>query len=114
MSEARDKCRPVTLPSGVTIRLCGRPEPGPQDVAALDALVTAARALHAAEHPVDEAAAALWVRIEPALDHYGTLRKIARAAGVRPAVLFRLRQGIAPDDQDRAAIERWLDRGDDA
>ena len=109
MPEPRDQCRDVELPSGEVIRVRGRGGLGPAGVAALSGLVEAARA-KAAETPPDPGAPALWARIEAALDpdSPAPLRDAAKAAGVRFAVLFRIRQGRMPGPADLAAIEKWL------
>lgn len=107
MSESPDECRPVTLPSGEVIRVRGRGGLGPAGVAALGELVDAARRLDAERNPPDDGAPELWARIDAARGDR-SLRECARLAGVRFAVLFRIRQGRMPGAQDPAAIEAWL------
>lgn len=103
----RDECRPVTLPSGETIRVRGRGGLGPAGVTALGELVDAVRRLDAERNPPDEGAAELWARLE-SVGGDRSLRECARLAGVRFAVLFRVGQGRMPGGGDLAAIERWL------
>ena len=109
MSEPSDECRPVTLPSGETLRVRGAEPMGPEAVAALGEVVTAARARMAAERPPNPAAEALWGRL------YGALRqermssfRMAPQAGVAFSVVSRLRNGYMPDAADLAKIEAWL------
>ena len=109
MPEPRDECRPVTLPSGETIRVRGSDEMSPQAVEALAELVDAARTRHALEHPENPAAAALWARLEARAGHRRLrLREAAAEAGVRFSTLFRVAQGYMPDEGELARIERWL------
>jgi len=100
-------CRPVTLESGETVPVLGDEPLSARGVAALAELIEAARAKHAAENPPDEGAPELFERIEAARGDR-SLRECARLAGVRFAVLFRIRQGRMPGAQDPAAIEAWL------
>lgn len=107
MSEPRDICREVTLPSGDVIRLRGETEPDAADLAALDDIFAAARRLAEKRNPPDEGAPELWARLEAARGGR-TLRECARLAGVRFAVLFRIGQGRMPGPEDLELIERWL------
>ena len=108
-SEMRDACREVTLSSGEPIRVRGARPMDAEETAALGVLVDAARALHAAEHPADPGAEALWARLASRAEELGILRRdAARACGVRPSVVTRIAQGIMPRADDLAAIERWL------
>jgi hypothetical protein len=112
MAEPRDECREVTLPSGEPVRYRGSGELSPEAVAALGELVDAARAWHAAEHPEDPAATALWRRLRAVADARGLLmREVAHECGVRPSVVTRIAQGYMPDGHNLAAIERWLTSG---
>ena len=106
----RDECRSVTLPSGEVIRVRGRGGLGPAGVAALGELVAAVRA-KAAENPPDAGAPELFARITAARGDR-SLRECARLAGVRFAVLFRIRQGRMPGAPDLELIEAWLSDGD--
>ena len=109
MPEPRDACRPVTLPSGETIRVRSGAPINAEAAAALGEFVDAARRLDAAEHPPNPAAEALWARLRAVLDARGIgLRDAARQAGVRFSTLFHIGQGHMPDEADMAAIERWL------
>ncbi len=113
MPEPRDACRPVTLPSGETIRVRGAEPMGPESAAALAEVVAAARARMAAEHPPNPAAEALWARLRAVLDARGIgLRDAAREAGVRPSTLFRIGQGYLPDQADMVLIDAWLEAHD--
>lgn len=107
----RDECRPVTLPSGETIRVRGRGGLGPAGVAALGELVEAVRRKAAAENLPDLGAPELYERIEAARGEL-PLREAARAASVRFSVLFRIGQGRMPGANDLAAIEAWLARAE--
>lgn len=108
MPEPRDTCRPVTLPSGETLRVRGDEPMSPEAVAALGEVVTAARAKMAAEHPPNPAAEALWTLVEAARTPGSTLRDLAREIGVTFKTMARLWQGYLPDDGDLVLIERWL------
>jgi hypothetical protein len=109
MPEPRDECHPVLLPSGETIRVRGAEPMGPEAAAALGDVLDAARRRHAAEHPPNPAAEALWRRLRAALDARGIgLRDAAREAGVQSSALFRIGQGYLPDDGDMALLEHWL------
>jgi hypothetical protein len=113
MVEPRDSCHEVTLPSGEPIRVRGAGEMSPEAVAALGELVDAARRMHAASHPPNLAAEALWARLNARADASGIRRRdAAHEAGVRPSVVVRIGQGIMPDETDLAAIERWIAKGD--
>lgn len=112
MPEPRDECRPVALPSGETIRMRGGRPLDLEETVALGKIVDAARAMHAAEHPANPAAEALWSRLLARAGERGiSLRDAAREAGVRPSRLLRVAQGYMPDDADLAAIDAWLARG---
>jgi hypothetical protein len=101
-------CRPVVLASGETVPVLGGRELSPQGAAALGELVEAVRAM--APLP-DVGADELWARIGAARgDRY--LTEIARQAGVKRSVLFRIGQGRMPDGDDLAAIEAWLEAAD--
>jgi hypothetical protein len=109
MPEHADACRPVTLPSGEPIRVRGARPMDARETAALGVLVDAARALHAAGHPPNPAAEALWARLDAAAGAAGIRRhQVARECGVRPSVVTRIAQGCMPEAGDLAAIERWL------
>lgn len=109
-----DRCRDVPLPSGETIRVRGRGGLGPAGVAALGELVEAARR-KAAQNPPDEGTAALYERIEAALDRQSVspLRDAAKQAGVKFSALFKIGQGRMPGAVDLAAIEKWLGATED-
>lgn len=108
MTEPRDECRPVTLPSGETIPVLGARELSPAGVAALGELVESGRR-KAAQNPPDPDAAELWARIDTARRTAGlSLREVSALTGVRFAVLFRTMQGRMPDAGDLAAVEAWL------
>lgn len=108
MSEPRDECREVTLPSGEPIRVRGAGEMSPEAVAALGELVDAARRM-AAEQPVDDGAPELWVRLDAArTPDCLSLRDVAQQVGVRFSTLFRIGQGRMPVDVDLARISAWL------
>lgn len=105
-----DECRPVTLPSGETIRARMGCEPTPEEVAALDAVLTAVRAQFLAEHPPNPAADALYSRLlVRTIERDILMRDAAKEAGVRFSTLLRIAQGHMPGDEDMAAIEAWLD-----
>lgn len=114
MSEPRDSCRLVTLPSGEQIRVRGSGKMSPEAAAALGELVDAARAKLAAEHPPNPAAEALWARLTARADTLGIrMRDLAHEADVRPSTLTRIAQGYMPGGEELLAIERWLTGGDD-
>jgi hypothetical protein len=104
----RDECREATLTTGEAIRIRSAAAPSPEDAAALTAIVAAARARHAAEHPDLEQARALWSRIDAARGDL-LLRGVAYEAGVTIGALFRLIQGNMPDEADKQTLERWLE-----
>lgn len=108
MSE-RDECRPVTLPSGETIRLRCAAEPAGEALAMVGEIVEAARRKYAAEHVDDPGAPQLWARIDAVLDTGLSLRGLARAIELPFSVLFRIGQGRMPAAGDLARIEAWLD-----
>jgi hypothetical protein len=111
MREPRDECRPVTLPSGETLRVRGAEEMTPDAVVALGQLVDAVRKLHAEQHPENPAAVALWERLTAAVDGRGRwLSEVAHEVGVRFSTLMRIAQGYMPDADDLALIESWLER----
>jgi hypothetical protein len=113
MPEPRDACRPVRLPSGETIRVRSSAPLDEEAAAALGEFVDAARRLHAAGHPPNPVAEALWARLRAVLDARGIgLRDAAHQAGVRFSALFRIGQGYMPDDGDMALIEAWLEAHD--
>jgi hypothetical protein len=113
MPEPRDECRPVTLPSGETIRVRSAAEPSPEAVAALGVVVDAVRAKLAAEHRPDGGADGLWERLESARQPRGlSLRDVASQAGVRFSALFRIGQGRMPESADLARINAWLEERD--
>lgn len=115
MPEPRDECRPVTLPSGETIRVRGAGDLGPDGVAALAELVEAARRKHAAENPPDPGAQSLWARVDARAYLAGvSVRDAAKQAGVAPSVLSRLANGRMPGPDDLARIEAWLARHEEA
>lgn len=108
-AEPADSCRPVTLPSGETVRVRGAREMTGLEAAALGELVDAARRKMAAENPPEPGSAALYERIRARCDTFDlSLRDAAREAGVRFSTLFRVGQGIMPGADDLAAIEAWL------
>ncbi len=112
--DGHDSCRPVTLPSGETIRMRGAGEMSPEAAAALGEIVEAARRKMAVEHPENPDAVALWHRLLGTADARGVrLRDAATESGVRPWVLLRIAQGIMPDRDALAAIENWLTNGDE-
>lgn len=109
MPESRDACRPVTLPSGESIRVRSTRPMDAEETAALGEIVDAARRKMAAEHPPNPAAEALWARVTARCDASGILRRdAAHQAGVRPSTLTRIAQGIMPGGDELAAIEAWL------
>lgn len=115
MSTEPDSCRPVTLPSGETIRVRGAGEMGPAAVAALGEVVDAARRKMAAEYPPNPAAEALWARLLAAAAAEGmSLREIAKSADVLPSRVLRIGQGYMPDEVDLAGIEAWLTASSDS
>lgn len=110
MPEPRDECRPVTLPSGETIRVRAAREMTALEAEALSEIVDATRRKMAAEHPPEPGSAALHERICARCDTLGiSLRGVAFQTGVQFTTLFRIGQGIMPDRDALAAIEAWLD-----
>lgn len=113
MPEPRDSCRPVTLPSGETIRVRGAEPMDAAAIAAFGDVMDAVRRRHAAAHPPDPAAEALWARLRAVLDAQDIgLRDAAREAGVRFSTLFRIGQGYVPDQADMTLIKAWLEAHD--
>lgn len=109
MPEPRDECRPVKLPSGEPMRVRSAEPMGPEAVAALGELVDAARRKMAAEHPPEPGTHELYERLHARMDVLDvSLRGVAFQTGVRFSTLFRIGQGLMPDGDDLAAIERWL------
>lgn len=109
MPEPRDECREVTLPSGEAIRMRGAGPMSPEAVAALGELVDAARRKMAAEHSPEPGTAELYERLRARMDVLDvSLRGVAFQTGVRFSTLFRIGQGLLPDGDNLAAIERWL------
>ena len=110
MPEPHDSCRPVTLPSGETIRVRGAGEMSPEAAAALGEIVEAARRKMATEHPADPGTEELWARLNARMDELDiSLRGVAYETGVRFSTLFRIAQGRMPDRDALAVIEAWLD-----
>ena len=106
MSEPRDTCRPVTLPSGEVVPVLGGREPDAQETAMIGEVVDATRRL-AAQNPPEPGSEALYARIEVASGEL-SWHEVARAVGVRFSTLFRIGQGRMPGAVELAAIERWL------
>lgn len=103
-------CRPVTLPSGETIPVLGSEPMSAEGAAALGELIEAARAKHAAEHPENPSATALYLRCEAVRnDRVMFWSEAAREAGVRFSVMTRLANGRMPGPEDLALIEAWLE-----
>lgn len=113
MSDPRDECREVTLPSGEQIRVRAAGPMSAEAVAALGDLVDAARRKMAVEHPPEPGTHELYERLRARMNELDiSLRGVAFQTGVRFAVLFRIGQGLMPDGEDLAAIETWLTNGD--
>ena len=107
MTEPKDSCRPVTVPSGESIRVRGAEPLDAAGVAALGELVDVVRRMMPEPDP---GAAELWARVDAARRPLMlTARGAARDAGVAPSALSRLAQGRMPVGSALAAIERWLE-----
>ena len=112
--ESLDACRPVTLPSGETIRVRGAEPMNAAAIAAFGEVLDAVRRRHTAEHPPNPAAEALWARLEACGEARDVRpRQAAHQAGVSPAVMYRIAQGHMPGDADSALIEAWLTKPDE-
>jgi hypothetical protein len=107
MSEPRDACRPVALPSGETIPVLGGREPDEREAEMIGEVVDAVRRL-AAQNPPEPGCEALYARIEAARGPLNW-RQVAAEAGVKFSVLFRVGQGRMPGAVELAAIETWLE-----
>lgn len=110
MSEPRDTCRPVVLPSGQTVVIRSEVEPTGESLAAVKDIMAAALRLAQERSRPDPGAEALWSRVAAARGDR-TLRECAHEAGVKFSVLFRVGQGRMPPTEDLARIEAWLAAG---
>lgn len=115
MTGREDTCRPVTLPSGETVRVRGACDPTLEEVEAISEVLDAARARFLAERPPNPAADMLYSRLTVrTVERDILMRDVAKEAGVRLSTVVRIAQGIMPGDEDMAAIEAWLTNNGEA
>jgi hypothetical protein len=111
MSEPQDSCRPVTLPTGETLRVRGAGEMDAAGVAALGEIVDVARRMM--PEP-DGGAPELYARVDAVRARLGlSARDVAHQAVVSHAMLSRLANGRMPNAMDLSLLELWLRENED-